>query len=183
MKILVGSKNPVKIEAVKEAFSKYFDKINVVGIEVSADVPAQPINDQTFDGAQNRALTLQAVSNAKNLDADFFVGIEGGIQKNFDRWFAFGCMCIIDKKGNTSFGTSPHFELPENVIQQLLKGIELGNVMDKIMNTKNSKQNHGAIGFFTNGAMNRKELYVPGLIAALVPFNHKEMYFKPHSKP
>jgi len=26
MKILVGSQNPVKIEAVKEAFSKYFNR-------------------------------------------------------------------------------------------------------------------------------------------------------------
>ena len=29
----------------------------------------------------------------------------------------------------------------------------------------------------SGGVMNRKELYVPGLIAALVPFNHKDMYF------
>ena len=54
---------------------------------------------------------------------------------------------------------------------------ELGHVMDDIMKKKNTKQDLGAIGFFTGGVMNRKELYVPGLIAALVPFNHKDMYF------
>lgn len=36
MKILVGSQNPVKIEAAKEAFSKYFKKVEVAGIKVDS---------------------------------------------------------------------------------------------------------------------------------------------------
>jgi len=36
MKILVGSRNPVRIGAVKGAFSKYFDEIGVVGITVDS---------------------------------------------------------------------------------------------------------------------------------------------------
>jgi non-canonical (house-cleaning) NTP pyrophosphatase len=50
--------------------------------------------------------------------------------------------------------------------------------MDEILATKNSKQKGGAISFFTNGVMNRKDLYIPGLISALVPFNHRELYFQ-----
>jgi hypothetical protein len=34
IKVLVGSKNPVKLEATKEAFSKFFDRVEIVGIEV-----------------------------------------------------------------------------------------------------------------------------------------------------
>ena len=86
-------------------------------------------------------------------------------------------MCIIDKNGRTSFGTSAHFELPECVTKRLLKGEELGFVMDEIMKEDNTKQKGGAIAFFTNGKMDRKELYIPGLISALVPFQHEKMYF------
>jgi len=47
MKVLVGSKNPVKIEATKEAFKKYFDDI-----EVDSKVSKQPIGIETFVGAK-----------------------------------------------------------------------------------------------------------------------------------
>ena len=42
MKILTGSKNPVKVEAVREAFSHYFDDITVIGIPVQSNVAGQP---------------------------------------------------------------------------------------------------------------------------------------------
>jgi inosine/xanthosine triphosphatase len=122
-------------------------------------------------------MKLKELNSAQNFSADYFVGIEGGIVKQFEKWFAFGCMCIVDREGRVGFGLSPHFELPQNVVEKLLLGIELGDVMDEIMNQQNTKQKHGAIGFFTNGVMNRKELYVEGLKVALIPFLHKKMYF------
>ena len=178
MKILVGSKNPVKIASVEDALKNYFDNIDAIGIEVESGVSVQPVNDETFTGAQNRAIKLKEINDSQMLDADLFVGIEGGITKQFDKWFAFGCICIIDSNGRTGFGTSPHFQLPQSVVEKLLRGIELGDIMDEIMNEQNTKQKHGAIGYFTNGIMNRKELYVEGLKVAIIPFLHKEMYFK-----
>jgi len=177
MKILVGSTNPVKIQATTEAFSKYYSDIEVIGFCVNSNVYPQPINYDTFTGAENRVKELQKVNSEKNLNAEYFVGIEGGIIRHMNKWFAFGCMCIMDKNGRLSFGTSPHFELPEEVYSRLLNGEELGEVMDEIIQLKNTKQNSGAIGFLTNGVMNRTQLYVPGIIAALVPFNHIKMYF------
>ncbi len=178
MKVLVGSKNPVKINSVKEAFSKYFADVEVTGISVESGVSDQPVNNETFLGARNRALELKKLNEAENLSAEYFVGIEGGIIKHFNKWFAFGGMCIIDKEENEGFGTSPHFELPDSVVEKLLDGVELGDVMDEIMNQQNTKQKTGAIGYFTNGVMHRKDLYVGGLIVALVPFLHKDMFFK-----
>lgn len=178
MKVLVGSENPVKIEAVREAFSKFFDGVEVVGIKINPRVPDQPINDETFEGAKNRALELKRINEKKNLKADFFVGIEGGIIKLHSRWFAFGVMCVIDKKGRVGYGTSPFFELPESVIEKLLKRIELGDVMDEIRGEHNTKQKDGAVGFFTHGRMKRKDFYVHGLVLALIPFINEEFYFK-----
>jgi len=67
MKILVGSKNPVKIKAVEEAFSKYFDNIVVEGINVNSGVSVQPVNNETYAGAQNRALKLKEITIKKIL--------------------------------------------------------------------------------------------------------------------
>ncbi len=177
MKILVGSKNPVKIEAVKIAFSKYFSEVEVMGLEVDSNVPVQPVNEETFRGAQNRAENLRMINRERSLDAQFFAGIEGGIQQIYSRWFAFGCMCIMDEMGRTGFGTSCHFELPEEVSKRLLNGEELGDVMDHITGDENTKQKQGAVGYFTKGGIDRKELYVQGLNMALIPFLNKELYF------
>jgi inosine/xanthosine triphosphatase len=178
MKILVGSRNPVKIEAVREAFSKYFEDVDVIGIKVSSKVSNQPINDATFEGAKNRAVDLKRISKEKNLGAKFFVGIEGGVIKEYSRWFAFGGICIIDDKGRIGFGTSPHFELPINVTKELLNGTELGDVMDRITGEHHTKQKGGAIGYFTRGILDRKNLYVQGLVVALIPFINEKLYFE-----
>lgn len=177
IKILVGSLNPVKVEATKEAFKSYYKNVLVEGSNVNSGVSHQPIDEETYVGAENRARALYNNNQREKHSYDFFIGIEGGITKVYNRWFAFGGVCIIDKNLNKSFGTSAHFELPLSVTKRLLDGEELGTVMDEIMNTENSKQSGGAIGFFTNGVMNRKELYVPGIVSALIPFNHKELYF------
>ena len=62
MKILVGSKNPVKIEATREAFSSYFKDIEVEGVEVKSSVSEQPLDEETFDGAEHRAKVLKKLN-------------------------------------------------------------------------------------------------------------------------
>ncbi len=177
MKILVGSKNPVKINSAKEAFEKFFGNVEAIGIEVPSGVPDQPVNGDTFKGAKNRALKLKEINEEKNLGADYFVGIEGGISDQYGRWFAFGGMCIIDKKGREAYGTSPQFELPYQIVKELLEGKELGLIMDEIQNESNTKQKGGAISFFTKGMMSRKELYISGLITSLVPLLNEDIFF------
>ncbi len=176
MKVLVGSENPVKIEAVKEAFSRFFKRVEVIGIKVGSKVSAQPINEEVFEGARNRAMELKKINEEKALGAEFFVGIEGGIIKLISRWFVFGGMCIVDNKRKIGYGTSPFFELPETITQHLLNGIELGDIMDKITGEHNTKQKQGAIGFFTRGMIDRKTFYVDGLIVALIPFINEDFY-------
>ncbi len=176
MKILVGSKNPVKIESVREAFSYYFDSLDVSGLEVDSKVSAQPINHETFTGAKNRADELFLRAKEDNLSIDYFVGIEGGIIEEHDQWFALGCICIRNSKGETSLGTSALFPLPSIIVNELLNGKELGHVIDEIANDENTKQKGGAIGYLTNGIINRKELYKQGIISALVTFLHPSLY-------
>jgi len=96
MKVLVGSRNTVKLEATKEAFSIFFDSVDVEGIGVNSKVSNQPIEDETFVGARNRALALSRINEVRNSKAEFFVGIEGGIKKLFGRWFTFGVICIME---------------------------------------------------------------------------------------
>ena len=173
MKVVVGSKNPVKISATESAFKRFFNNVEVVGVEVKSGVSHQPVGDETFKGAYNRAIALK-----NSTRGDFFVGIEGGISKISGVWFSYGAVCIVDKESRTGWGTSPMFTLPDFIVKKLLAGVELGDVMDELLNDHNSKQNQGAIGYLSKGAIDRTKLYETGIIMALVPFLNKDWYFR-----
>jgi len=173
-KILIASKNPVKVEATRVAFSKYFEDTDIISISVPSGVPEQPINNETYEGARNRVLRLKERNDGENLNAEYLVGIEGGIVQHFNKWFAFGVICIMNNLGKIGFGTSVHFELPDSVTGELLNGAELGPIMDKMTGQHNTKQKGGAIGYFTKGVIRRQDIYEQGLVSALIPFlNHE----------
>ena len=179
MKVLVGSHNPVKIAAVQKAFARYFgEPIDVIARAVDSSVSRQPVNDETFEGAQNRAAALRQINQDESLGAVFMVGIEAGIIRLHERWFAFSAICIMDAEGRTSFGTPPFYELPPSVTQELLNGVELGDVMDRLMGEHNTKQRGGAAAYFTRGVVDRKHLYVEGVTLALAPFVNEGLYFR-----
>src|SRR3989344_4029632 len=99
MKVAVGSKNPVKIEAVKRAFEIIWPekKWDVLGVEVSSGVSNQPMSDlESIKGATTRA--KRAI---KALKADFGVGLEGGLQKIKKDWFDCGWIVVINKNAIT----------------------------------------------------------------------------------
>jgi len=177
MRVLVGSANPVKIAAVRDVFESYFNGAEVEGIETPSGVPAQPIGEDTFTGAQNRAGALIALNAERELGAEFCVGLEGGIAQYHSRWFAFGAICIADAASRLGFGVSPLFELPPGVVDDLLGGSELGHVMDRLAGEHNTKQRGGAVGILTGGRITRRELYAQGVAMALIPFLNEEMYY------
>ena len=59
MKILIATKNPGKIEGAKRAFSNYFDNIIVEGVPVPSDVSEEPVNDELYNGSNNRVQNLK----------------------------------------------------------------------------------------------------------------------------
>jgi inosine/xanthosine triphosphatase len=183
LKVLVGSANPVKIGATRDVFEEYFRDVEVVGIEVASGVPAQPVGDDTFAGAENRARGLVSLNRARGLAADYCAGLEGGIAQLYGRWFAFGVLCVADAAGRLGFGVSPLFELPPGITGDLLAGEELGHVVDRLSGQHNTKQKGGAIAFLTQERVGRRQLYSQGLAMALVPFLNEELYFAASVRP
>ncbi len=177
IKVVVGSKNPIKIQAVLEAFGNYFSDVEVQGIDVASGVSDQPFDHETFIGAENRARALYEQKNSTG-EYDYYAGIEGGIVKVFNSWFALGCICLMNREGKKSFGTSALFQLPDEWIERLRGGMELGHLIDEVTGDKNSKQKNGAIGYLTQNVLTRKDIYIEGVITALIPFFNKDIYFQ-----
>lgn len=174
MKVAVGSLNPVKINAVKLAFEKIFPNESwvVEGVGVTSGVSDQPMSDQeTIRGARARAKRARKI-----LKADFGVGLEGGLHKLGKEWFDTGWMVIVDKKGTEGIGSTIRMKTPHKMITLIHTGMELGQVNDLLFKKKNSKQAEGHFGLMTNNAITRTSAYVDGLVSALTPFLHPQLF-------
>ncbi len=169
MKVVIASRNPVKIRAVEEAFSIQFpnDRLQTVGCDVASGVSDQPMSDkETRQGARNRA--QQACNN--HPDADYWVGLEGGLDVFDDQLMAYAWMSIKCADGRSSDARSVTLPLPPAVKVLVDQGLELGDANDRVFSTENSKQKGGAYGLLTDGMYTRESVYNQTLVIALVPF-------------
>ena len=174
-KIVVASKNPVKINATLNGFRKMFpeETFEAEGVSVPSEVSAQPKNDsEIFQGAWNRA------NNASEAipGADFWVGIEGGIEEKNGEMEAFAWIIIKGKDGKFGKGRTGTFFLPTKVAELIREGKELGEADDIVFQRKNSKQENGAVGILTGNVLDRTKYYAEAVIMALIPFKNEELY-------
>lgn len=172
--IIVASKNPVKLQATLAGFQKMFpdEEWSVEGIHMDSGVGDQPNSDEeTLQGAENRARRLKR----RHPSADFWVGIEGGLEEKNETMFTFAWVIVLGKDG-AGMGRTTSFQLPPKVARQIKQGLELGEAMDKLFSKVYSKQKEGAIGILSDGVIDRTQLYTPAVIAALIPMKKHKLY-------
>lgn len=178
MEIVVASRNPVKIDAVRQAFSGQFPSasLELVSVDVESGVSKQPDTDQeTLRGARYRVEQSRRVRP----DADFWVGLEGGIESIDEQLMAFAWMVVRGRNGKIGEARSVTLPLPPAVKELVDSGLELGEANDRVFSTSNSKQGGGAFGLLTEGRYTREFIYSQTLIFALIPFVN-DLY--PHSQ-
>lgn len=173
IKVIVGSKNPVKVNAANSAISAlYLDAtVSCEGIHAPSGVADQPMSsEETLKGALNRVNYCK-----QQIDADFYVAMEGGVDM-FEYGPATFAYFVIADKDRQSVGRSAILPLPPAVYSALQEGQELGDVMDQLFNTTNVKQKGGAIGLLTNGCATRENNYSQAIKLAFAPFLHPHLY-------
>lgn len=175
MKILMGTKNPGKIEGAKQAFEKYFENVEIEGIPVSSNVGDQPINEEILRGAKNRVKNLKEYAINNNIEANYYVSSEAGITNMLGEWIDINAVVIEDSKGFQSIGTSQGFPIPNKYIDEI-KETELGKVMDKIFGGKELGKGKGGISFLTKNEVSRIDLTRNAFIMALTSHINKEIW-------
>lgn len=174
-RVIIASTNPVKIEATRLGFEKMFpdETFTFEGHAVNSGVSDQPIGrEETLSGARNR---VKAVVG-KVPQADYWVGLEGGIQKFDDSMEATAWIVVRDASGNVGHGQTGSFVLPNEITNHINQGKELGVATDIVFSKTNTKQAGGTIAELTNGRINRTIHYETGVIFALVSFKNPELY-------
>lgn len=177
MKINVGSKNKVKIEAVSELLKSYpdFKDADFFGKEVDSKVSHQPKTlDETIEGAMNRA--KNAFENC-----DYSFGLESGLIKvpYTKTGYMDTTACAIYDGKNFHLGLSSCFEYPVKVTEYVLENNkELSDAFRELGFTTKQKigEEEGIIGVLTKGKFNRKQYTQEAIRMAMVHLENKELY-------
>ena len=180
LRIAVGSKNPVKLAAVRQAFFRAFPyrPLVCVGHDVPSGVPDQPWGrDETQSGALQRARGACMAETG----ADYAVGIEGGVEEG--NYGLRSVAYVAIRRGRDLRMSVEHtasFVLPPRV-ERLVRGqepghgkLELGAACDLVFNETNSKQQGGTVGAVTRGLLDRTAYYEQAVVCALAPFLHDD---------
>ena len=175
MKILMGTKNPGKIEGARQAFEKYFENVEIEGIPVESEVSAQPVNEEIFQGAKHRVKNLKEYAKQNDLKPDFYIASEAGITNLLGEWIDINAVVVEDDKGFQSVGTSQGFPIPEKYVEEI-RETELGKLMDKIFKKEQLGQGKGGINFLTKGEVTRIQLTRDAFIMALISHINGEVW-------
>lgn len=186
-RIALGSDRAAKIMSVRAAVTRVAEidpgwlDASVVARKVQTDAPAMPLNDwQLMSGARQRALAVRDILIEQKLDADLYVGLEGGFHsiQLEGEWHTFlrGWAFVTDGQRG-SFGMSPSIAVPETIVEKVVKGKrELGDVIDEVAGLRDVRSRQGAWGVLSRDLLTRAMSFEAALIAAFAPFYNREMY-------
>ena len=177
MRINIGSKNQVKVNAVKETIKDYdfLSEAEVFSLEVSSEVHKQPKSiDETVEGAMNRAKS--AFQNCK-----YSFGIESGLIKvpNTKTGYMDVCACAIYDGKEYHIGLSSAFEYPTELTKLVLsEELDIDQAFYKLGLTKDKRigRSEGVISYLTKGRLKRKEYIKQAITTALIHLENPELF-------
>lgn len=174
--IAIGSMNPAKIKAAEEACRKIFsERFKVLPVEVP-NTPKQPKSDgEMIKGAIYRAKIAK-----KKTNADYGIGMEGGIIKNSYGVFVKGWVAVIDNSGTLGLASTVSVQIPDYIWGILSKNqsLELEDIMIKISGIPNIGNSVGAIGFIANNHYDRMRAFRDALLCAFGRIFKRDIYEK-----
>lgn len=185
--IALGSDRAAKIMAVRASVARIaaidsaWAEANVVARSVTTNIPAMPLNDwQLMQGARERALAVRDSLRSRRIDADIYVGLEGGFHSISieGEWHTFlrGWAYATDgEKG--SFGAAPSISVPPAIVKSVIEGRrELGLVIDEVSGGRDVRSRQGAWGVLSRDLVTRSLSFELALIAAFAPFYNAALY-------
>ena len=171
LRVGIGSRNPVKIAAVRDMFPPFAEKLGIrgevdyAGYDVPSGVPAQPLGiEEIYRGAVNRARAVMELASPH-----FAIGLEAGIYAVGEYHIDTQMCAVLDNAGTITIGHSGGFTYPPEVIDEVRKGREIGDIFATLSGNDDIKRQEGAIGMLSEGWITRREFSCQSVQMALIP--------------
>lgn len=177
VRVAVGSANDVKVAAVREEFVRILPlPAEVRGFAVDTQVPEQPRDGETLAGARNRA----RAALAQWPEADYAIGIEAGLVRfpEHEGHLEAQACAVLDRAGLETHGWGPAFHYPGFVTRRAVEGEMVSDILGPIANDPRLGSTTGAIGYLTEGRLDRTALSRIAVLMAFVPRFRRDLYAK-----
>lgn len=178
LRVAVGSTNPVKVKAVRNALAEVFPRmpLAVRGFDVTHGTAAQPFGAKTAAGARRRAKMA-----LRNGGAEYGIGIEAGLlfDEGIGKWVDVQYCAVVDELGFWSLGHGSGFYYPDSVTREVRGGKTVGKVMAHVSGDRRIGRTTGAVGYLTQGFLDRTTLTEQAVLAAFVPRVRRDLYEAP----
>lgn len=170
MKIMVGSINTAKVDAVKEILCEYphLKDAEVEGVKTDSGVSDQPKSlEETIQGATTRATLARG-------ESDYGIGIESGLMQvpKTKSGYMDVCVCAIYDGKECHLGLSSAWEFPDPKVTDLMlnHGMDMSQAINHtgLTNNPDIGAAEGTIGILTKGRMDRKAYTKESLRTALI---------------
>ncbi len=179
MIIAVGSRNNVKITAVKNTLLLYpalFPSPDVQGRDIDIEEFGHPKNiDETVSGAITRA--------KKSFTAcEYSIGLEGGLLAvpHTASGFMETNACAIYNGKEIYIGLGPAFEWPQKVTEMIIQGKADANkafyTLGLVPHEKMGRNPGGMTSVLTGGRLSREDFIKYSIIIALTRLEQKKYY-------
>ena len=182
-RVRVGSTNPPKLQAVRDALAELAPAAEVEGVPAASGVSEQPVGfAEIIAGARGRARAAFA-SGA----CDLAVGYEDGLVElpgTAERWFNVGCAAVVDGS-REGLGFSSGFAYPPACAERAAgERAPIGELFDALWRAhrpearraRASALSEGNVGKLTLGALPRADYARHAVLGALVSFLHPDLY-------
>lgn len=165
IRVVVGSRSPIKLEAVRKAVEALGLEAEIVGADCASGVPPQPYGrEQTIEGAANRARQVTGVRGDV-----YAVGIENGLVPcGAGRVEDVAYVAVYAPSGRRFIRRSAGVPVPPPLVEAVLKGGQLvtAGALEAELSGCDPADPHVV---WSGGKRRREEILALAAYAALLP--------------
>lgn len=169
-KIVVCSKNPVKITSVRAALRSLHIPYTLLSIECPSGVSDQPMSEkEALEGARNRIAYARSVQQ----NIDMFIAIESGIRfcEITKKYFDFSYSVVQGVSANNEgISKSSEFKIDDIEMHFINNGSNLSQASFLVHNQKDVGSTIGISGIKSNLVIPRKTLHFQPNVFAIADF-------------
>lgn len=177
MKIVIWTTAAPKVAAIEEAVKKcsYFEgvEVEIIPLKVESGISDMPLSEEeNMTWARNRAIACKL-----EVEADFYVWMEGWTTMIWDRAYLFWVVYILDNSWNWHYWFSNRMEVPEIFRKRIYDNLEdLGPVLTEITWVEWASKKTWAFGAWSDDMLTRKDQFLLAFLSAIPAFYNK--YYK-----
>lgn len=164
-KIVLTSKNPVKVSLVQKMTEQLFPDTSFEYIPLDLDAKSAEL----FGKQQIMTFMTDSLSRARESvsDAEYYVCLQGGMEDSGDEMHETAYVMVSDSTGRSEVSGCSTFRVPTQIASEVRNGKDFAKAVDEFFKVQDTKTTGGFVSILTKGIVNKSSHYEQSFAIAL----------------